>query len=137
MSQSVVSRLLKKHRETGSVKDRKCSGRPKATTPRQVSLLFRMSRQNRFYSWETLRTHLCDNHRIRVSRQLVNSRLLQARLRSRRPAKRPRLTLRHKGERLDWARQRQAWHLRNWRTVLWTDESRFCLYLKKDKRAKI
>ena len=48
VSQSVVSRLLKKHRETGSVKDRKRSGRPKATTPRQDRLLFRMSRQNRF-----------------------------------------------------------------------------------------
>ena len=76
VSQSVVSRLLKKHRETGSVKDRKRSGRPKATTPRQDRLLFRMSRQNRFYSSETLRTHLRDNHRIRVSRQAVNSRLL-------------------------------------------------------------
>ena len=111
VSQSVVSRLLKKHRETGSVKERKRSGRPRATTPRQDRLLFRMSRQNRFYSSETLRTHLRDSHRIRVSRQLVHSRLLQARLRSRRPTKRPRLTQRHKRERLDWARQRQAWRL--------------------------
>ena len=128
MSQSVVSRLLKKRRETGSVKDRKRSRRPKATTPRQDRLLFRMSRQNRFYSSETLGTYLRDNHRIRVSRQLVNSPLLQARLRSRRPAKRHRLTKRHKRERLVWARQRQAWRLRNWRTVLWTEENGFCLY---------
>ena len=136
VSQSVVSRLLKKHGETGSVKDRKRSGRPKATTPRQDRLLFRMSRQNRFYSSETLRTHLHDNHGIRVSRQLVNSRLLQARLRSRRPAKRLRLTQRHTRERLDLARQRQAWRLRNWRTVLWTDETRFCLY-HTDGRARV
>ena len=136
VSQSVVSRFLKKHWEAGSVKDRKRSGRPKPTTPRQDRLLYRMSRQNRFYLSETLRTHLRDNHRIRVSRQLVNSRLLQARLGSRRPAKRPRLTLHHKRKRLDWARQRQAWRLRNWRTVLWTDESRFCLY-HMDSRARI
>ena len=89
VSQSVVSRLLKKHRETGSVKDRKWSGRPKATTPRQDRLLLRMSGQNHFYSCETLRTQLRATHRIRVSRRLVNSRLLQARLRSRRPAERP------------------------------------------------
>lgn len=136
VSQSVVSRLLKKHRETGSVKDRKRSGRPKATTQREDRLLFRLSRRNRFASCETLRNQLRDTHRIRVSRSLVNSRLLKARLRARRPAKRPRLTVRHKGERLDWARQRQAWRLRNWRKVLWTDESRFCLY-HTDGRARV
>ena len=50
MSESVVSRLLKKHREAGSVKDRKRSGRPMATTPRQDGYLFCMGRQNRFSS---------------------------------------------------------------------------------------
>ena len=39
----------------------------------------------------------------------------------------PKLTVCHKGKRLDWARQRQARHLRNWRKVLWTDECSFCL----------
>ena len=50
MSESVVSRLLKKHREAGSVKDRKRSGRPMASSPRQDGHLFCMSRQNRFSS---------------------------------------------------------------------------------------
>ena len=42
----------------------------------------------------------------------------------------------HKGERLDWARRGQAWRLHNWRKILWTDESRFCLY-HTDGRARV
>ena len=75
VSQGVVSRLLKEHRETGSVKDRKRSRRQKATTPREDRLYLRMRRQNRFAPCETQRSKLRDTYRVSVFRRLVNSRL--------------------------------------------------------------
>ena len=70
---SSVSRLLKRQRETGSVKDRK---RP-----------FMMLMEQLCYMRQ-----LHNKHHIRATRLLVNSCLLKARLHAIRPAKRPNLT---------------------------------------------
>lgn len=134
VSQSVVSRLLKKQRETGNVGDRPRSGRPKLTTPREDRLLLRISRRNRFASSESVRSMFRDSTGVRLSRSAVNKRLIRAGLYARRPAKRPRLLPRHKAERLNFAIIRRGWRIRTWRRILWTDESRFCLYHNDGRR---
>ena len=43
---------------------------------------------------------------------------------SRRPARVPLLTERHRLQRLTWARDHLGWTLDDWKTVAWSDESR-------------
>ena len=90
-SQSEVSRLLQKWRQTRTVEDRPRSGRPRKTNQCQDRHLLRMARQNRFLSAMRLRNQWQAVHGQRVSRELVNKRLLQAGYRARRPRIRPRL----------------------------------------------
>ena len=101
--------------------NRQCGGRPKATTPREDRRMCVLARQNRFWSAEQVRQGLQRGTDIRVSRELVNKRLLARGLKSRGPARRPNLRPHHKTDRLNSA---------EWRKVLWSDESRFCLIMR-------
>ena len=57
----------------------------------------------------------------------VRRRLRENGLQARRPAVRPQLLPRHRAARLAWARQHLRFTIREWRHVLFTDESRFQL----------
>ena len=46
------------------------------------------------------------------------------------------VTRRHPQARLEWAREHVRWTKQNWRPVLFTDESRFCLDIR-DRRASV
>ena len=66
----------------------------------------------------------------------VRRRLAEAKLRSRRPRKRPRLTTSHVSNRMRWAMAHSHWRERQWRRVIWTDESRFKL-MRTDNRIRV
>jgi len=122
---SVISRLLKRHREDGTVEERPRSGRPRKTTIREDRTL---SRSVTRYPFRTARWLRDDwNTPNRVSVRTVNRRLNSARLRARRPIKRPALTRRHRVERYQWAQRHRHWNIRSWRRIHWSDESRFLL----------
>jgi len=119
---------MAKHRLTGSVEDRPRSGGPRKTTARQDRHLIRLARQNRFMSARRLRDRWQGVLRQRVSRQLVNQRLVEAGYRARRPRRRPLLTPMHRKARHRWAEYRQNWNIRTWGRIVWSDESKFNLY---------
>ncbi|VVC31897.1 Ribonuclease H-like domain,Winged helix-turn-helix DNA-binding domain,Homeobox domain-like,Paired [Cinara cedri] len=52
------------------------------------------------------------------------------------PATGPKLTAQHRKERLHFAREHFNWTLDQWKTVLFSDETRVCLY-SNDKRRKV
>ena len=64
---------------------------------------------------------------VNVSAQTIRNRLHEGGLRARRPVVCPVLTAQHRGARLAFAIEHQNWHVRHWRPVLFTDESRFTL----------
>jgi hypothetical protein len=55
------------------------------------------------------------------------NRLHAANLRAFRPAVRPKLILRHRTDRFQWAQKDANWELHHWTPVRLTDESRFCV----------
>ena len=63
----------------------------------------------------------------RISAQTVRNRLHTAGLRARQPAVRLLLQDRHRAARRAWAREHVRWTRDQWRRVIWSDESRFCL----------
>ena len=64
---------------------------------------------------------------ILVYVQTIRNRLHAAGLKSRVPAKKPCLSQRHRAARLQFARNHVRWNRQQWRTVTFSDESRFCL----------
>ena len=127
---STIRRLQQRYEETGSVQDRPRDGRPHATTVAQDRQLVRRHLQNRFTPATQTATQL------RVSSRTVRRRLATAGLVARRPFIGPILTPRHCLQRLTWAQEHVRWTAAKWRSVLFTDESRFCLH-QADGRLRV
>lgn len=134
--QGTVSKLLKRHRETGGYGSRRRSGRPRISTPREDRVLRRMCRTNRFMTATMLRSWWMRTIRRRCSIRTVRARLLAAKLKACRPCRRPMLNRRHRQTRRHWTEAHRNWQLGHWRHCVFVDESRFTLYIR-DGRVRV
>ena len=136
VARCTVNRVLMRFQTTQSVAPNKSTGRPRSTTARQYRYLLRMIRRKRSLSSRMLQGRLVADLGLRVSREMVNRRLLENGLPSRRPLKFPKMTLEHRRQRRAWARRYQNRTLAHWRHVIFADESRFLLYMQ-DGRLRV
>jgi hypothetical protein len=90
---------------------------------REDRLISRRSRQRPFSTAGALRGNLAFGGHISTRNAI--RRLHHQGMRTRRPIKRPQLTLRHRHARFDWSHDHLGWTIRTWRWVHWSDESRF------------
>ena len=130
VSRRTVTNLLRRYRDTGDVKDRPRSGRPKATDAREDRRIRLLALRQRTRSGPSIRNQIRTERRAGhqgLCVQTVRNRLRQYGLRSRKPAKKPRMNDGHRQARFQWARAHRAWTRAQWRDILFTDESRFCL----------
>ena len=127
VSESIISRLSTKFRQTGSVKDLPRTGRPRKTTRREGNYIVTSSRRDIFLSGAKIAGLVRNATGTRISAKTVRRRLRCARLRSRRPYVGVPLTVGHKLARLNWATAHCRWTIRQWNEVAFTDESRFNL----------
>uniref|UniRef100_A0A671VKC8 HTH cro/C1-type domain-containing protein n=1 Tax=Sparus aurata TaxID=8175 RepID=A0A671VKC8_SPAAU len=127
VSQSVISRLQQRYRETGRVTERHRSGRPLATSHTDDRFIVNSALRNRMMNADQIQAHLREVRGTQVSRQTIRNRLHQCGLRARRPARVPDHTTRHRRHRLAWAREHLRWTRNQWASVLFSDESRFML----------
>lgn len=134
VSHSVVSRIRERHQQTGSVKERPRSGRPKKTTPRQDRQIVVMAKRDRMKSAKTINSEFRNVTGIQISDQTVRNRLHTHNLRAYRPAVCPPLTVRHRTNRLQFARLHVNLDRASLRNILFTDESRFCLDFHDGRR---
>lgn len=126
-SPSVIKRVYDRYRETGRYKRRTGQGRKRKTTQIQDRYLVLSSLRKRIATAKDLQSTLRMAHQVTISDQTVRNRLREANLKPRRPVRKPVLTRHHKTMRLNFARDHLGWQLRQWRPVLFTDESRFRL----------
>ena len=127
VSLSTICRLWTRFQTNGTTDDNPRSGRPRVTTARQDRLIVHNHRRNSFIpATETARQTVGMHGRL-ISNRTVRRRLRNGGLHCRRPVVRPILTPRHRQQRLQWTQNRQHWTWRQWRTVLFSDESRFCI----------
>ena len=101
VSQSTISRLWNRFRQSGSTADAPRSGRPRVTTPAQDRFIRLRHLRNRFLSAQSTVQALPGNQRI--SRQTVRNRIHGAGLRAYRPYQGNVLTRRHRQARMLWA----------------------------------
>ena len=124
---ATIYRLQQRFTATGVTDDRLRTGRPRVTTQRQDRHIFRHHVRDRFQTANETGRNTLGNHQRPISGQTVRRRLAERDLENRRPARVPVLTRRHRLARLQWARNHANWNWRQWRTIVFTDESRCCL----------
>ena len=116
------STSLNRFRQTRTTSDRPCPERPRVTTRRQDRHIRTTNLHNRFIPATVTARTTPGTHNQRISDQTVRKRSREIGLRPSRPYVGPNLTLRHQ-----WATEHQRWRLLQWRNILFSDESRFCL----------
>ena len=136
VSQSVISRLWARYRQTQNVDDRPRSGRPRATTQAQDRLIRTFTLRNRTVTARQIASHLQDTAGVRVTGQTIRNRLHARGLKARRPYVTPMLTARHIRDRRQWCEQRRHWGNRRWARVMFSDESRFTIHFR-DRRSRV
>ena len=121
--QSYVSKLLRNFRDTGTPTKRQRSGRPKKTTCQTDRQITQQSLRNR----QSMSTDIqsTDWLSLPVSSRTVRRRLVKAGLVAGRPQNKPLLTESMLKARLKWAKDHVDKSLEFWRSVIFSDESRF------------
>lgn len=97
------------------------SGRPEKLNRRERRHLIYLTKRSRRISLGIL----CRSITVRVSMKTARKYLKDAGLQRRRAKRKPWLTKLQKFKRLMWCKERRNWTIKDWRDIIWTDESRF------------
>lgn len=118
---STISRLLKRKRDTGSVRDMQRSGRPRCTTPRQDRQIRVSHLRDRFRTAAMTAQETPGISNPRISVTTVRRRRREAGLHARHPYVGPTLNrerrCRRRCRRRRWCRQVLEWKLPRWNRV--------------------
>jgi len=126
-SRPAVKRWWDRFQETRGCKRKDGSGRPRLSDGRDDRYLVQYVKRHRFLSVERFRQQWRQACNIAASRSTINKRLVSTKLRSYRPAVRIPLGPAHKAAWVQWCQEHADWTEDQWRSVMWSDESRFCM----------
>uniref|UniRef100_A0A7I4YQF3 DDE_3 domain-containing protein n=1 Tax=Haemonchus contortus TaxID=6289 RepID=A0A7I4YQF3_HAECO len=123
-----IQRIWKKYKDTGSVEVKKHPGAARTTSRLVDRNIVRLARNDpRLTAAEILR-EISTPEGPNPSLSTVQRRLREAGLFGQRPAKKPLISAKNRKARLDWAQAHKNWTVRQWRKVIWSDESKFLLF---------
>lgn len=123
-----VKNLVRKWEANGFLYDPPRKGRPRKTTPRQDRKIVTTALQNRRLCVRDLNITVFSGLDKKVSDDTVRRRLHEAKLYGKQAKKKPLLMRRHLLARKKWCQEKQHWTANQWSKVLWSDESKFCLF---------
>ena len=128
--------LVRRLRETGHLADWPRSGRPRVKSRRQDRTIRLAHLRNRHLTATETALNTGGTHNRQISPKTVGSRLREIGLRGRRPYVGLPLTQARRLRRMAWltAHAPRLFPMRQWRRVLFTDESRFTLYRADGRR---
>ncbi|KAJ4449738.1 hypothetical protein ANN_01142 [Periplaneta americana] len=132
ISQSVISRVLSRFRETGLVTRRPGSGSNRKTTPRQDRHIIIQARRTPFAKARHIQQNLQKATGLLVSDQTIRNGLW-AGLTFYRPLRNLALESIHRRQRLAWVNQRIEEDIL-WGNVFFTNESRYCFFNDNRRR---
>lgn len=125
VSKQVVSKIIKNYRLRGTVINLKRGGRKRKTSKKEDRRLKRISQRCPRLSANEILAELGNPS---VSSRTVQRRLVEMGLPGRRPAKKPLLTKKNRDSRLLFANRHLHWTAKDWRKVLFSDESKFNIF---------
>ena len=120
-----MKNIVKKFKETGTIKERARSGRSKKTTSKEDRIIVRLTKVNRCASCASIRHDFVGSSGKDISRRTINRWLTAAGFKSRKARKVSMLTYSQRMRRLRWAEKYQHWNVSKWCKVLFSDEAHF------------
>ena len=117
-----IINLLKKYAETGSVDDKRRSGRPKITNARDDRELVSVAKKQPNIVGRQVRQNWIEGGGQSISLATVKRRLLSAGLHGYVAQRKPLLTTKHRQRRLQWALQHRDWTAVEWMKVIISDD---------------
>lgn len=125
VSKTGVATTLNRYAETNAFSDRKRSGRPKKTTSSDDRHILMLCKRDRFKTAPAIAAEVKDSLSQPISANTVKRRLIAHGYHGRVAKKKPLLRAVNKRKRLLFAQMHEDWTIEQWKSVLWTDESKF------------
>lgn len=125
---STIGNVLKKWKSTGDTAPKKRPGRPKILTDRNRRGLRRLVSSSRRRSLENICLEMRATIGRPVSASTTRRELHDMDFHGRAAAHKPFISRTNSHLRLAWAREHQNWTVEQWKSVLWSDESRYTLF---------
>jgi transposase len=122
-----IRKIATNVKKTNSFKDKPRSGRPQKMNERNKRRTLRILKNKEATTATGISKVLKKYHDVDISRYTVARVLKSFGYACRVKKKKPKLTIKHKKDRLEWAKKHEAWTADDWRKVIWSDESKFNL----------
>jgi len=126
-SKSVIHGVLNLYKQTKSIEPKKSPGRPRKTTKREDRLMLKVVKKDRFKTAAAISREINDKMDSPISRRTVSRRLNEQNLFARSPITKPLISKKNKRLRLSFAYEHVVWTDKKWKTVHFSDESKFML----------
>lgn len=128
VAKPTISALVKRFKERNTVDNKSRSGRPKKTSQFVDKMLVKECRNDPRKTAVDLNAYIRKMYGVNCSVDTVKRRLRQYKLFGRRPAKKPLISVKNRKARIKFAQEHLNWTAKEWSKVLFTDESKFCLF---------
>jgi transposase len=137
VSRSTVYKTIRRLEVTGSPNPVKRCGRPPSlASERAKRALKRLVERHRWSTKAEVRSEVQRYFYTRLSLRTLNKKIKSIGFYSRYAARKPLLSKKNIVARLKWARAHRTWTAEDFSTVVFTDESRFCL-VNDDRRVRV
>lgn len=111
----------------GTTKTAQRTGRKPTLTDQDVRRICRLSLQNRRRTAKEINA-VMEATGVKISDRTVRQKLCENGLRARTPRKKPYLNIKQRQKRIDWALAHRQWTEEDWGRVIWSDESKICIF---------
>ena len=125
---STVTDTIVRHFDTNNGSSVKRAGRPLSMNDNDRCTLKRLVKKNNRSSLSEIHNNFQNLKDRKVSQDTIRKSLHQMGIHSRIAVPKPLLTEKQRENRLNWCIERQNWSIKKWKTVIWSDESRFTLF---------
>ncbi|CAF4700528.1 unnamed protein product [Rotaria magnacalcarata] len=133
VSNDCISNIAKKDKFKLPLENRPGQGRKKLTTFKEDRYLLNLMKKDRQKSSRQLATDWNSSHGKSISARTVRRRLFNAGYKSYTVKPKPYRKPSHCSARLKFAKQCSDWNFSDWKTVLFSDESHFEVFNRKNK----
>ena len=125
---TTVSRTIKNYLNRNNLTTLPKTGCPKLLTSKDKTILKKIVKKNNKKSAEQIRNKFIEKTNIEVSTKTIRRNLHEMNIFSRIPAQKPLLNNQQRENRLKWCIERKDWTVQKWKTIIWSDESRFTIF---------
>ena len=127
-SKTTVLRTIQLYCEGKTLTTQLRSGRPKLLNNEHQKTLKNIVRKNNRQSAEQIKNKFQEKTEMQVSTRTIRRNLHELNIFFRIPASKPLLSDKQRENRLNWCIEKKDWSVNKWKSVIWSDESRFTIF---------